>query len=92
MPFEKFYTPAEAAPIIRRSLSSTMSAIRSGKIVARMQCARGNGKRPHYLIAESELHRYLDSMPMTGGESNRPLGSRYKKGSRAITSGVIQFV
>lgn len=50
---QKFYTPTEAAPLLRVSLRTVRSLIRTGEIKT------GKGKTK--LISEGEIARYLGS-------------------------------
>lgn len=56
---QPFYSPAEAAPLMRVTLRTLRSLIRTGKI----KTAKGKTK----LISETEIARYLGFDPVANG-------------------------
>ena len=66
---ERLYTTAEAGAYLSLHADDVCRLIRRERLRARMLVVRGKGRQPRYMIPESALREFVESLPMAGGIS-----------------------
>ena len=69
--------------------------IHAGRLKAKAQTVRGEGKRPRLYVRASEIARYIDGLPDADGQKQQPeqpaKRQRKPKGIRAELAGVKAY-
>jgi hypothetical protein len=61
---DKLLTTSAVGEILGgKNRKDVIHLIRTGRLKAKEACVRGKGKLPHYLVLESEVKKYIQSLP-----------------------------